>query len=241
MARDPAFLFYSSDFLSGISDLTMEERGQYITLLCVQHQKGGLTEKTIRLLVGSVSVDVMAKFLKDENGNFYNKRLKEETEKRNKFTESRRNNGSLGGRPKEKKKPTLKAKKNHMVNHMEDENEDINKKEVEVKIEKKAKIEILEMPDDFKPLWSEWLEYRKAKKKKPYAGPKWEQIAINNFLETSNFNFTTAQQILKQTIEHNWEGLHELKADKNGTATKTNLEIATTAMQSETAKNFRFK
>lgn len=241
MAKDPAFLFYSSDFLSGISDLTMEERGQYITLLCVQHQKGGLTEKTIRLLVGSVSVDVIAKFLKDENGNFYNKRLKEETEKRNKFTESRRNNGSLGGRPKEKKKPTLKSKKNHMVNHMEDENEDINKKEVEVKIEKKAKIEILEMPDDFKPLWYEWLEYRKAKKKKPYAGPKWEQIAINNFLETSNFNFTTAQQILKQTIEHNWEGLHELKAAKNGTVTKTNLEIATTAMQSETAKNFRFK
>ena len=42
MERDPAFLFYSSDFLSGIADLNMEERGQYITLLCVQHQKGRL-------------------------------------------------------------------------------------------------------------------------------------------------------------------------------------------------------
>jgi len=51
MAKDPAFLFYSSDFLSGITDLTMEERGQYITLLCLQHQKGSLSEKTIRLSV----------------------------------------------------------------------------------------------------------------------------------------------------------------------------------------------
>lgn len=122
MAKDPAFLFYSSDFLSGITDLTMEERGQFITLLCVQHQKGFLTEKTIRLLVGSVSVDVMSKFRLDENGNYYNERLKLESEKRNKFTESRRNNGNLGGRPK---KSTSK-KQNHMVNHMENENENVN-------------------------------------------------------------------------------------------------------------------
>jgi len=127
MSKDPAFLFYSSDFLSGISDLTMEERGQYITLLCVQHQKGSLNEKTIRLLVGSASVDVLNKVSKDENGNFFNIRLNEEIEKRNKFTESRRNNGNLGGRPKKIEKPLGKPKKNHMVNHMEDENENENK------------------------------------------------------------------------------------------------------------------
>lgn len=100
MAKDPAFLFYSSDFLSGISDLTMEERGQYITMLCLQHQKGVLNEKTIRLNVGNVSVCVLEKFSKDPDGNFFNERLRQETEKRNKFTESRRNNGSNGGRPK---------------------------------------------------------------------------------------------------------------------------------------------
>lgn len=103
MGKDPAILFYSSDFLSGVTDLTMEERGQYITLLCLQHQKGNLSEKTIRLSVGSVSVDVMSKFLRDENGNYYNLRLKNEIEKRMKFVESRINNGKLGGRPKEKK------------------------------------------------------------------------------------------------------------------------------------------
>jgi hypothetical protein len=126
MAKDPAFLFYSSDFLNGVADLTMEERGQFITLLCLQHQKGTLTDKTIRLSLGSVSVDVLSKFLKDKDGNFFNERLSEEIEKRIQFTESRRNNGSKGGRPKNNTKPLGLAKHNLMEDVNENENEDIN-------------------------------------------------------------------------------------------------------------------
>jgi hypothetical protein len=126
MAKDPAFLFYSSDFLNGVADLTMEERGQFITLLCLQHQKGTLTDKTIRLSLGSVSVDVLSKFLKDKQGNFYNERLSVEIEKRIQFTESRRNNGSKGGRPKNNTKPLGLAKHNLMEDVNENENEDIN-------------------------------------------------------------------------------------------------------------------
>lgn len=125
MAKDPAFLFYSSDFLNGVADLTMEERGQFITLLCLQHQKGRLTDKTIRLCLGSVSVDVFSKFTKDKQGNFYNERLSEEIEKRIQFTESRRNNGSKGGRPKNNTKPIGLAKHNHMEDVNENENEDV--------------------------------------------------------------------------------------------------------------------
>jgi hypothetical protein len=126
MAKDPAFLFYSSDFLNGVADLTMEERGQFITLLCLQHQKGTLTDKTIRLSLGSVSVDVLSKFSKDKDGNFFNERLNEEIEKRIQFTESRRNNGCKGGRPKNNTKPLGLAKHNLMEDVNENENEDIN-------------------------------------------------------------------------------------------------------------------
>ena len=126
MAKDPAFLFYSSDFLNGVADLTMEERGQFITLLCLQHQKGTLTDKTIRLSLGSVSVDVLSKFSKDKDGNYFNERLNDEIEKRIQFTESRRNNGSKGGRPKNNKKPLGLAKQNLMEDVNENENEDIN-------------------------------------------------------------------------------------------------------------------
>jgi len=78
--KDPAVLFYTGDFLNGCSCLTMEERGQYITVLCLQHQLGHLSEKTIRLSLGSVSVDVLNKLSKDADGiiltNAWKKKLK---------------------------------------------------------------------------------------------------------------------------------------------------------------------
>jgi hypothetical protein len=124
--KDPAFLFYSSDFLTGVSDLTMEERGQYITLLCLQHQKGHLSEKTIRLSVGSISVDVRNKFSTDLDGNLYNEVLDDKIKERLKFTESRRNNGIKGGRPKKELKPIGYPKDNLPENENENIIVDIN-------------------------------------------------------------------------------------------------------------------
>lgn len=146
MSKDPAFLFYSSDFLTGVMDLTMEERGQYITLLCLQHQKGHLNEKTICLSVGNVSVDVMKKFKQDSDGLFYNERTEEEIQKRSKYAESRRKNGSLGGRPK---KPYAKPYDKPSENHTENENinEDINE---DIFIDEKTRID--EMMPEFKDM-----------------------------------------------------------------------------------------
>lgn len=138
MSKDPAFLFYSSDFLTGCSDLTMEERGQYITLICLQHQKGHLTKKIIDISVGSISQDVLNKFDIDENGLYFNKRIEDVIEKRKNYTESRRKNGSLGGRPKKPYglpyakpygKPTENLLENENINENKNENENnlINK------------------------------------------------------------------------------------------------------------------
>jgi hypothetical protein len=125
--KDPAFLFYSQDFFTGTATMSMEDKGKYITILCLMHQQGRMTEETICFLVGSVSVNLKSKFKIDENGFWYNERLEIESEKRAKFTESRRNNGIQGGRPKKTDKPNGKPKRNHMDkhmgNHMEDENE----------------------------------------------------------------------------------------------------------------------
>lgn len=115
MAKNPAFLFYSQDFIVGVQTLSFEDRGKYITLLCQMHQQGRLDEESICFLVGSPSVKLKGKFSIDEDGFWYNERLEKEVDKRNKFTESRRNNGLQGGRRKE-------ANGKHMVNHMENEN-----------------------------------------------------------------------------------------------------------------------
>jgi uncharacterized protein YdaU (DUF1376 family) len=49
MAKDPAFLFYSKDWLEGTAEMTPEEKGVYIDLLAHQHQKGSLPSDTKRL------------------------------------------------------------------------------------------------------------------------------------------------------------------------------------------------
>lgn len=125
--NDPAVLFYTSDFLTGVIDMTMEERGQYITLLCYQHQKGHFSQETIRLLVGNVSDKVLTHFKLDKEGLYFNNRMDIEKETRRKFTESRRKNGQKGGRPKKNnEKPNGKPKQNLMGNEDDNDNNIIN-------------------------------------------------------------------------------------------------------------------
>lgn len=164
MAKDPAFLFYSQDFMGGISGLTMEERGQYITMLCLQHQSasGSINEKTIRLSVGSVSVDVLNKFIKDENGELYNERLRTEIEKRTQYAESRRLNGLKGGRPKNHMqticKPYEEAYKNHTENENINENINTNEEKGKRGVGRKPKEETPTVIDlvNFRIYGSEW-------------------------------------------------------------------------------------
>lgn len=107
--KDPAFLFYSSDFIVGTLMMTDKEVGQYIRVLCLMHQKGRLSEKDINNSTKTkVLPSVLGKFKKDENNLYYNERLETESNKRSKFTESRRANAK------------------HMPKHMEDVNEDVN-------------------------------------------------------------------------------------------------------------------
>ena len=73
MAKDPAFLFYPSDFLTGTMFMSHEQIGIYIRLLCSQHQHGGVIDKiSFNSLVGNNEI-VRAKFIEIDLG-FYNQR-----------------------------------------------------------------------------------------------------------------------------------------------------------------------
>lgn len=126
MSKDPAFLFYSNDFLTGTYLLSDEQVGKYIRLLCLQHQKGVLSEKDMLNVCKTHDEDIFAKFEKNEQG-FYNVRLKEEADKRKAYSESRKNN---------RKKKDIENISKTYVTHMENENEneDINIKENKVKL-----------------------------------------------------------------------------------------------------------
>ena len=86
--KDPAFLFYPESFLVGVMDMTDEEVGQYIKLMCRQHQKGHLPTAVIE----KASDAVREKFVQDADGRWYNERLELEIQKRAKWTASRRKN-----------------------------------------------------------------------------------------------------------------------------------------------------
>lgn len=134
MSKDPAFLFYSADFLVGVSDLTMAERGQYITLLCLQHTKGHLSRKNIEIAIGSVSEDVLAKFSIDENGCYYNERLEQEVLKRKAYSESRRKNGlkKWENAYATESECICNELQEHMDMHMENENINVNNNDIDI-------------------------------------------------------------------------------------------------------------
>lgn len=123
MAKDPAFLFYSQDFLTGTFTMSSEHVGMYIRLLCLQHQKGRLHESDMLCICSTYVEQVYIKFEKDGEGYYYNKRLREEAEKRNKYTQSRRDN--ILKRYNKNNDTYDSTYVEHMNLHMENENEDV--------------------------------------------------------------------------------------------------------------------
>jgi uncharacterized protein YdaU (DUF1376 family) len=123
MAKDPAFLFYPSDWISGTLGMTFEEKGAYFELLMTQFNQGHMTSHMIGRMVGQLWSSIENKFVKDENGLYYNIRLEEEKQKRKAFTESRRNNIKGINQHTEKKTKKVGHKKGHMTSHMENVNE----------------------------------------------------------------------------------------------------------------------
>jgi uncharacterized protein YdaU (DUF1376 family) len=126
MAKDPAFLFYPGDYVSGTMGMTFEEKGAYMDLLMLQFNRGHMNTHMIQHTVGHLWEQVKCKFIQDKEGLWYNIRLDVEKGKRKTFTESRRNNM----KPKEKpsyEPPYETHMQHHMESHMENVNENINK------------------------------------------------------------------------------------------------------------------
>lgn len=270
LRNQPYIPLYVQDFLTDekLMECSALANGVYIRLMCVMHksesygtillkQKDKQSDKQVLNFANKLAkflpwdlqtIVIGIEELLEEKVIFIDGDLLKQKRmiKDGDISDKRASAGSKGGN-KTLGKPTKRTKKFAQAKsqaNSENENENENAIENENK-ELKGGVgekEILLIPNEFKPIWNEWLEYRKAKKKKNYAGVKWEQIALNKLIEISKNNIETAKAIVKQTVENNWEGLFELKTnDKNGTTSKSNTEIAITAFNSETARNFRFK
>ena len=105
--KDPAFLFYPGDWLGGTMGMSFEEKGAYLELLIFQFNNHHFTEKQAKHMLSMCSADVWDNIkhkFQSENGALYNERLRQEIQRRKKYSESRRIN-ALGGKTKGEDSP----------------------------------------------------------------------------------------------------------------------------------------
>lgn len=100
--KPPAFQFYADDFLSGTADMSPEEVGMYMRLLCHQWTKGGIPndEERLRRMAGAIGSPslgyVMAKFKKCEDGLLRNDRLERVRAEQDAFRQKQAISGKKG-------------------------------------------------------------------------------------------------------------------------------------------------
>lgn len=129
--KDPAFLFYYSDFVVGTDDMTNEEAGAYIRCLCFQAAKGVISERHMIKICNSHEVHnaIKSKFIFDETQDgYYNFRLRKEIEKRQNYSKSRSDNRKGAKRESEDMNNICKT----YDKHMEDINININIDDIKV-------------------------------------------------------------------------------------------------------------
>jgi len=90
------FLFYVNDWAGGTQWMTRLQRGGYLDLLLFQVNNTRFSLDDAKRILGDdfdvIWNNIQNKFITDENGFFYNLKMKLVLDARTKFTESRRNN-----------------------------------------------------------------------------------------------------------------------------------------------------
>jgi uncharacterized protein YdaU (DUF1376 family) len=238
MSKDPAFLFYSSDFLTGTMFMTNEQIGLYIRMLCAQHQHGGrIDTNVLRTQCESITNGnvVFQKFKHDERGS-YNERLEIEAQKRrDKSLKAAESVKSRWNKTKKTTSNNSEYERNTNVirseNENENENENINDNEnkdkngVETKFD--AKDALLKMGVDSN-LADEWLKVRKHKKR---INTRTAFLKIWREIKKTEL---TANDCIKAAIEHSWGGFEAdwltnstfaKKGHKNDESSLTNPEV----------------
>ena len=137
--KAPAFQFYAQDFLTGTLDMTMEEKGIYITLLSIQWSKGEIPKERLGLLIHrdwNGVPDMVKKKFTDLGNTVINERLHLQKQKMDEFREKQRLNGLKGGRPLKNKTQTKPNDNPNKSSSIEDRSKKIEvrkkKKEIEV-------------------------------------------------------------------------------------------------------------
>ena len=222
--KAPAFQFYAQDFLTGTLDMTMEEKGIYITLLSIQWSKGEIPKERLGLLIHREwdgVPDLVKKKFTDLGDTVRNERLYLAKVKMDEFREKQRVNGLKGGRPKTQNKTNKNPNKSSSI-------EDRSKK---IEVRKKKKDIEVELPfssEIFSETWNAFLKMKWDVKKFKYKSEESMKRQLLNLVNMSGNDETLAIKILNNSIANQWDGIHPLKNNNNyATSSKTNHKLNT--------------
>lgn len=192
--KNPAVLWYPSDFISSTIFWTNEQCGAYIRLLNYQFTTGHLTKDQLFQITNDKVV--LSKFIKDKKGLFYNKRMEQEIEKRQKYSESRSKNKL--GKTKKKSKKDMKNISKSYENHMGNGNENININNNKLYFNNK----------ELNNIFIEFLQIRN--KLKAVNSERAIKTLINKL---NKYDDETKFKTIEQSIVNSWKDVYELKKD----------------------------
>lgn len=182
MGKDPAVLFYTGDFIVGTMKMNYAQKGKYIQLLCLQHQDGHLSEDDMLSVCGEYDEKIFSKFVKDENGRYYNERMEEESIKRRRFVESRQRNLVKTDKEVQVEEHKEHHMDDHTVNHTESrmENENRNRND---NINNKGK-RVYNKKEFIPPTYEEVLEYAKERGREDLAKKFYDYFTAGEWVDS---------------------------------------------------------
>jgi len=192
VSRD-SFVFYRS-FYEATRDLPRDVQGEVYTAV-MEYGLYGITTENLKPVARCIFTLIKPQI--DANN-------------------AKRNNGLKGGRPLKNK--TEQKPDNNQNETKQEPNVNVNDlKEKTLKSKKEKKdfdLSFIES-DNFRELFSEWLDYRKTLKKE-YKSQKQVEIAFGNLLKKGNSDFETCKTVVYESIGNGYQGLFELKKTNYG-------------------------
>jgi hypothetical protein len=120
--QDPAYRLFTAEFLVRNMDMTDDQVGKFIKLLCFQHQNGHMTEETMLMFCKEKDNKIFSRFLVDSKGLYYNKEMDDEIIRRSDVCETNRKNigeyWEKKRRKEEKGRADLEEGKNKVDSHI---------------------------------------------------------------------------------------------------------------------------
>jgi hypothetical protein len=183
MSKDPAVLFYTGDFLVGTMKMNYAQKGKYIQLLCLQHQDGHLSEDDMLSVCGDYDEKIFSKFVKDDDGRYYNERMEQESIKRRRFIESRQRNLVKTDKEVQVKKHKEHHMEAHMGNHTEIrmENENRNRND---NINNNGK-RVYKKKEFIPPTYEEVLSYAKERNREDLAKKFYDYFTAGEWVDSN--------------------------------------------------------